>query len=114
MQPDCSVDPSTTSAGSADDAIDHPAYRCVVYPLANGTWSGRANLLPIGWNIGVSATDHRVCRYVTDVDGSGAIDANIEHPANYTAVNTSLPHQNYLVIAGPETCPSNTTAPHQP
>jgi hypothetical protein len=114
MQPDCSVDPQAPAAGSTDSEADHIAYRCVVYPLANGTWSGRANLVPAGWNIGVSATDHRVCRYVTDVDGSGSIDANIEHPANYTAVNTSLAQQNYLVIAGPETCPGDTTAQHQP
>lgn len=104
------------------------AYHCVVYPLANGRWSGRTTLAPVGWTIGGGAADRRVCRYSADSDGSGAIDANIEHPADYQAVSGPLAHQNFLVITGSQTCPLGNpgegglagpwvdlaTHPHQP
>ena len=57
------------------------AYHCVVYPAASGQWSGRTTLVPAGWTIGTGPLDRRVCRYASDLDGSGAIDANLEHPA---------------------------------
>ena len=106
------------------------AYHCAVYPAAGGKWSGRTTLVPSGWTIGSAATDRRVCRYSVDLDASGAIDTNLEHPASYTNVDASLANQNFLVIKGSDTCPSGTptqvagnnadvyvdlsTAPHQP
>jgi Tfp pilus assembly protein PilV len=81
------------------------AYHCAVYPAADGRWSGRTTLVPAGWSIGTAATEHRVCRYSSDLDGSGAIDANIEHPAAYAAVDSALANQDFLVIAGTEACP---------
>lgn len=91
-----------------DSGERYVAYQCVVYPLANGRWSGRTTLTPIGWTLGNSAADLRVCRFSTDADGSGAVDTNIEHPADYSAVSGSLANQNFLVIRGTETCPAGS------
>ncbi len=87
------------------------AYRCVV-PItgAAGRWSGRSSLVPLGWAIGTSAADRKVCRYTTDLDHSGAIDRNEEHPAAYTAVDRSLLQQNFLVIRGDQACPGDSAA----
>lgn len=106
------------------------AYHCAVYPAASGQWSGRTALVPLGWAIGTGPLDRRVCRYTSDLDASGAIDANLEHPSSYAGVDSSLPNQNFLVVAGPDACPTGaaarvagnnadvyadlSTAPHQP
>ncbi len=106
------------------------AYHCLIAPMASGQWSGRSVVVPSGWTIGSGSTDHRVCRYTADLDASGAIDSNPEHPADYTHVNTNLAHQNFLVVKGSEACPAGRptwvagnnagsepdagTAPHQP
>ena len=87
-----------------DTGERHFAYACVVYPLASGLWSGRATVVPTGWTLGNSPADRRVCRYATDLDGSGSVDANIEHPADYSGVNGTLAHQNFLVVRGSESC----------
>ena len=85
----------------------HVAYHCVVYPLAgSGVWSGRTTLAPAGWTLGTGPDDRRVCRFTADLDGSGAIDANVEHPASYASVGGALAHQNFLVIKGSESCPT--------
>lgn len=99
--PVCSVDAITTAAGDR-----FVAYHCAVYPQSGGMWSGRATVVPVGWTIGTSATDKRVCRYSADLDASGAIDANLEHPSSWVGVDSSLAHQNFLVIYGGETCPA--------
>ena len=77
-----------------------------------------------GWTIGSGSGDHRVCRYAADADGSGAIDANIEHPSDYVDVAGPLLAQNFLVVRGDQSCPvaadgdpliaGNGTVPHQP
>lgn len=82
------------------------AYRCLVQRAPNGRWSGRLLLLPSDWTIGTGPRDRRVCRYSADLDGSGAIDANIEHPASYADLGTHLPNQNFRVVAGPTPCPA--------
>lgn len=109
-------------------------YHCVVYPSASGAnagrWSGRTTLVPIGWRIGAAAEDRRVCRFSSDLDASGAIDRNVEHPAAYAGVDSALAQQNFLVIAGTDSCPGASptrvagdaediyadlaTLPHQP
>lgn len=101
VAPVCSVEPVTTAGGDR-----FVAWHCAVYPAAGGRWSGRANLVPSGWAIGTGATDHRVCRYTSDLDASGAIDVNIEHPADYAGVDASLANQNFLVVAGNLACPA--------
>jgi Tfp pilus assembly protein PilV len=93
-------------ASTAASAVDrYLAYHCAVYPAANDKWSGRLTVRPVGWTIGTASTDRRVCRFISDLDGSGAIDENIEHPAAYTDVDTALMNQNFLVIAGAQSCP---------
>ena len=93
-------------AGWAETGDRYLAYHCVVYPLVSGLWSGRVTLQPVGWSIGSGAADRRVCRYSSDLDASGAIDANIEHPDRYVGVDGTLANQNFLVIQGTETCPT--------
>lgn len=101
IAPSCSVEPVTTAGGDR-----FVAWHCAVYPAAGGRWSGRVNLVPNGWTIGTNAADHRVCRYTSDLDASGAIDANIEHPADYAGVDASLANQNFLVVGGNVACPA--------
>lgn len=96
---------TTRTVQTGPGALPHWAYRCVVQPAPNGRWSGRILLLPSGWTIGTTARDHRVCRYSADLDGSGAIDANIEHPASYADLDTYLPNQNFRIVAGDTPCP---------
>jgi Tfp pilus assembly protein PilV len=95
------------------------AYHCVIVPeVGLRRWSGRTALAPSGWSIGLGAADWRVCRFSADQDGSGAIDANLEHPAIYQNVDRALARQNFLVIQGSQTCPASATrlatVQHQP
>lgn len=115
--PECSTEPVQTEAGDR-----FVRYHCLVMPLANGRWSGRSTIESIGWVVGNGANERKVCRYTADLDGSGSIDHNEEHPATYSAVDHTLANQNFLVIKGSETCPAGnpnafvdlTTALHQP
>ena len=86
------------------------AYHCVVTPLPSGSWSGRTTLVPSGWTLGTAATDWRVCRYSADLDRSGAVDTNLEHPGDYSAVDAALANQNFLVVKGSEACPASGAA----
>jgi Tfp pilus assembly protein PilV len=88
-----------------DSGDRYAAYRCIVKPRADGRWSGRTTLEPKGWTIGSGSADRRVCRFSSDLDGSGAIDANIEHPAAYADVAGTLTAQNFLVVRGNQSCP---------
>jgi hypothetical protein len=83
-------------------------------PRADGRWSGRSALVPAGWTIGSGSGDRRVCRYVADSDGSGTIDANIEHPLDYVDVAGSLLAQNFLVVRGDQACPAASEAARVP
>ncbi len=87
----------------------HVAYHCIVAPRADGRWSGRSLLQPLGWTIGNAAGEYRVCRHVADLDGSGAIDRNLEHPSVYLDVDGPLPQQNFLVIDARMRCPGEST-----
>jgi type II secretory pathway pseudopilin PulG len=88
------------------------AYHCVVVPPAGITrWSGRTTLVPTGWAIGTAPEAWRICRFSSDADHSGAIDANIEHPAIYQNVTGALARQNFLVVRGDQTCPAATDTP---
>jgi len=82
------------------------AWHCIVTPRADGRWSGRITLTASGWSIGTGSADRRVCRYSSDQDGSGAIDANIEHPGAYAGVTEALMAQNFLVVRGSASCPT--------
>ncbi len=117
--------PASLGLSSWSDTGDRfVAYRCVVVPRADGRWSGRSTLVATGWTIGTASADRRVCRYAADRDGSGTIDANIEHPASYAGVATALQGQNFIVVRGDQNCPAATdsgllaansgTVQHQP
>lgn len=109
-------------------------YWCLIQPRSSPlAWSGRLDLVPIGWTLtGTPEADaqaRRVCRYSADHDGNGRID-NAEHPAQYTDVQGPLTQQNFLVIPGAAACPvdgavhldadssfngiDDTTVAHQP
>ena len=115
--PECSTEPVQTESGDR-----FVRYHCLVLPLASGRWSGRSTIAPIGWVVGNGANERKVCRYSADLDGSGSIDHNEEHPAAYNGVDHTLANQNFLVIKGSEACPAGnpdafvdlSTALHQP
>jgi hypothetical protein len=81
-------------------------FLCVVQ--AGGTpprWSGRLDLVPVGWTLGGTAPGAlRVCRYSADQNGNGRID-NAEHPAAYAEVDQPLGQQNFLVVPAALSCP---------
>jgi hypothetical protein len=83
-------------------------YSCVVPDPPAAGWSGRVEIEPLGWSVGTRAGSQRVCRYSADLDASGAIDRNDEHPARYTAVHGALRQQNYLVVRGDQPCPDGS------
>lgn len=102
-------------AAPLDDGADRAVrYHCLVPVRADGRWSGRSSVVPQGWRIGTGAGEYRVCRYSADLDGSGAVDRNVEHPARYENVDAALAQQNFLVVAGPDACPAPGTVQHQP
>lgn len=110
---DVPVDAQPALLGAAawrDTGERFVAYHCLVTPHA-GRWSGRSAVIPMGWTLGTAAGEHRVCRYSGDHDGSGAVDSNAEHPETYTDVSGTLMHQNFLVIAGTDHCPSGSPRP---
>lgn len=127
----------------APDVMHPPGlvrYRCVVAGTASGPgspprWSGRVDLVPLGWTIGTAESlppalpVRRVCRYSADHDHNGRID-NPEHPAVHVGVDGPLGNQNFLVVRGSAACPrdapaglpmslglfwlDDSTQPHQP
>ena len=88
-------------------------YDCVV-PLQPGDvgWSGRLSVVPRGWTVGPHRTDKQVCRFSADLDASGAIDRNEEHPDRYAFVTGPLTQQNFLVVRGDQRCPHSGPHPH--
>lgn len=83
------------------------AYHCVVFTLP---WSGRSEIVPIGWTLGSGSTDLKACRYSADQDGSGAVDSNDEHPDEYKRVDRALMQQNFLMVMGDQACPAPAKA----
>lgn len=103
-----------TGATAAPDGERFASFTCLV-PLPNGsvTWSGRLDLQPDGWTLGTRQAAHRrVCRYSADLDGSGAIDRNEEHPGRYTDVAGPLLQQNFLLVRGDQACPRGAAGLH--
>jgi type IV pilus modification protein PilV len=87
------------------------AYHCVIVPAAGVLrWSGRLTLVPEGWSLGGSANEWRICRVTTDLDRSGTIDQNLEHPPIYENVTGALTRQNFRLVRGDQPCPAGTTA----
>jgi Tfp pilus assembly protein PilV len=112
------LDATPASRGLAswqDSGERFVTYRCVVVAAGDPPrWSGQSVLVPVGWTIGAAPTQRRVCRYVNDIDGSGAIDRNDEHPSVYRGVDGPLQQQNFLVIRGDLACPAEAAATIDP
>jgi Tfp pilus assembly protein PilV len=107
--PWCGHGAPTLEGGTA-----YVAFHCVVHPPAGRSgWSGRLDIVPVHWTLGSDAGSYRVCRTSVDLDGSGSIDTNLEHPVSYTDVRSALTHQNFSVVEGTQNCGVGAV-PHQP
>lgn len=84
-------------------------YACLI--LGNtGTpsiWSGSIELTSIDTTT-LPTPPYRVCRYTYDYSRNGRID-NEEHADLYVNVAKSLPRQNFLVVAGGQSCPVDSS-----
>ena len=94
-------------------------YTWIVYPLDHdddsatpSRWSGATSLALANATIGTSSSQYKICRYSFDYDQNNST-TNDEHPATYTNVTAGLQNQNFLVIKGNKTCPSDSTIPTQ-
>lgn len=118
-------------------------YFCIVIPTSTAGWGGRTVVQPLPyadgneavWTIGSTMGAYRICRYT---QASSAYTDNDDHPAFYgvdaaTCASTCRPvqgnlvNQNFLVINGTKSCPTDAganpaagnfinsnTLPHQP
>ena len=105
-RPPRSASPAGPTAAIVTSAISASSTRS---PMASGRATRRSCR-----RVGRSARHRarsRVCRFAADLDGSGAVDANVEHPAHYIGLSASLANQNFLVITGSQVCPGGGTAP---
>lgn len=84
-------------------------YACLILGNTDtpSIWSGSIELDGID-TVTTPTPPYRVCRYTYDYGRNGAID-NDEHPHLYVKVAKSLPRQNFLVIAGGQSCPVDTS-----
>lgn len=83
-------------------------FSCLVHAPGD-RWSGRLDVVPVGWTLSALATGFRVCRYTADTDRDGVTD-NLEHPLAYVDVQGSLTQQNFLVVRGDNACPADRPA----
>ncbi|RZS58721.1 hypothetical protein EV685_1019 [Sphaerotilus mobilis] len=137
--PDADCGHDAPSALPVDGAAHPPGvvrYLCVVSGSGQPPrWSGRLEIVPQGWSIGLvnrpppAPPVRRVCRYSADHDRNGQVDP-AEHPAVHRAVDTALGDQNFLVVRAGAACPrdapaglpgsldmnwlDDSTVPHQP
>jgi Tfp pilus assembly protein PilV len=102
------VDNAPSSAATGQTSV---RWWCVVRPAGTPPrWSGRADLVPVGWTIATQgAGAYRVCRYSADRDGNGTLD-NTEHPSRYSQVSGPLTNQNFLVVQAAAACPTDDPA----
>jgi type IV pilus modification protein PilV len=100
-------------------------YTCLVYPIdldsnsgTSAAWTGRSTLYPTsGWSIGATSSTYKVCRYSSDYNLNGYVWVddgtnitkidNADHPYAYVNVQKTLSNQNFLVIAGNQSCPTD-------
>jgi type IV pilus modification protein PilV len=91
------------------------SYACVVTPVDHdgsastlNRWWGSVTLSTDGsWTIGSGGSNFAVCRYSADYNGSSST-SNSEHPLWYRTVTGALDSQNYLVVAGNRSCPTDS------
>jgi Tfp pilus assembly protein PilV len=84
-------------------------YACLILGNTDtpSIWSGSIELTGIDTTT-LPTPPYRVCRYTFDYNRNGTPD-NEEHPATYANVAKSLPRQNFLVIAGAQSCPVDSS-----
>ena len=126
--PSAPVIPPTCYVSYATQGL---AYFCFVPTgTLTGVWSGRTELTPVS-TFATAESDsnpglYKVCRYTPSPSHTPA-GGNAAHPLDYTAVNSSLSNQNFLMFKGGNgtsayTCPgdgpsaliNSTTFRHQP
>ena len=102
-------------------------YFCLIVPIDGTGWGARTRVLPVKysdggpaavWTIGTSPGQYKVCRYTT---ASTGYTTNADHPNVYGSdapacgsvcakVTGNLINQNFLVIDGTKSCPSDVAA----
>ncbi len=92
------------------------AYTCIVLPADHDSdpntpnrWTGKLRFTPNGWTIGSAAGTSRVCRFTGDYVADGSV-SNSENPLYHLGVTGALDHQNFVVIDGNRSCPSDSAA----
>lgn len=91
------------------------SYACIVTPVDDDgdantalAWWGKLSLVPSAtWSLGTTSTTYKVCRYTSDYDDDGEF-SNAEHPKYFRRVTGGLDNQNFVVIRGNESCPTDT------
>jgi len=91
------------------------AYACVVTPADHDNnpstpnrWWGKFQITPVGgWLLGTTNQEYKLCRYTGDYVGDGQV-SNSEHPLYYRGVTGVLDNQNYVVIDGHRSCPTDS------
>jgi len=147
----CHADNPLTPADAGTSATPRSRidYICVMFPDSTLGWGGQINIQPgssfpdgspASWAFGTTGSSYRVCRYTTAPTDQ---TANVDHPKVYCKVNSAglcdtgtnsrglvrenLSHQNFLVLKGNQSCPTDVAAdpsagdlvnsntrPHQP
>ena len=100
-------------------------YSCLVYPidldLNSATalaYTARVTIWPVsGWALGTSNSTFKICRYSADYNLNGGVRVvsgsnvtsidNLEHTYAYLNAQRSLGNQNFLIIPGNRTCPTD-------
>ncbi len=102
------------------------AYSCLIYPVdldvnnaTTAAYTARLTIYPTtaGWSLGTSSGTYKVCRYSADYNLNGGVRVvsgsnvtsidNQEHPYAYLNAQRSLSNQNYLIINGNRSCPTD-------
>jgi hypothetical protein len=99
-------------------------YFCIVIPISTSGWGGKTVVTPLRfsdgntakWTIGATSGSYKVCRYTQAAD---AYTDNDNHPEYYGVdaascastcrpVKGNLVNQNFLVIDGTKSCPTDS------
>ncbi len=117
--------PGSAAAANTQTAA---TYYCAVAAADLTGWGGELDLAPAGygdgggvaWSTGATSSTYKVCRYTI---AATDFTPNPNHPRYYCKVSgadctakvtTNLINQNFLVIAGSKSCPSDSIPPAVP
>ncbi|MBI5258324.1 MAG: hypothetical protein HY855_17600 [Burkholderiales bacterium] len=115
--------PSSAAAANVQTSVE---YFCIIYPNSAKSWEGKTSLVELpfsdsgaAWAIGTGSDQYRVCRYTKSATD---YTSNTDHPKDYgkwkatcgqpgqepcRPVFGNLINQNFLVIAGDKSCPTD-------